>query len=133
MVVFFRLNFAASNPAVFTDGYCYLDWIAEQYNLKVKCETVLYCNYSAEYCYLNLIAEQCNHKVISESAFMYSYTVRHLVGYLNCLLPTGTKNTSTKSAAGALIKLLTRSKNISTHDAVRAPNKLKIGAKNIST
>ena len=31
-----RYSFSASNPAVFTDGYCYLDWIAEQYNLKVK-------------------------------------------------------------------------------------------------
>ena len=31
----FRLSYASSNPAVYTDGYCFLDWIAEQYNMKV--------------------------------------------------------------------------------------------------
>lgn len=32
----FRFTFAASNPAVFTNGNCFLDWIAEQYNLNVS-------------------------------------------------------------------------------------------------
>jgi hypothetical protein len=36
MTNIFRFSFASSNPAVFTDGYCYLDWIAEQYNMKVR-------------------------------------------------------------------------------------------------
>ena len=32
-----RFTFGSLNPAVFTDGNCYLDWIADQYNLEVGC------------------------------------------------------------------------------------------------
>ena len=29
-----ELNYAGENPGVITSGHCYLDWIAEQYNMK---------------------------------------------------------------------------------------------------
>ena len=36
MILFNQITFASENPSVFTDAYCYLDWIAEQYGKSVQ-------------------------------------------------------------------------------------------------
>ena len=36
MILFNRITFASANPSVFTDAYCYLDWIAKQYGKSVQ-------------------------------------------------------------------------------------------------
>merc|ERR1711892_1579642 len=40
--------FASQNPNVFTDGYCYLDWIAKQYGMEMPPDYVkpAYCSMS---------------------------------------------------------------------------------------
>ncbi len=35
-----RFSFSSANPSVYTNGYCYLDWIAEQYNMKVRWQLI---------------------------------------------------------------------------------------------
>ena len=34
-VLYNQITFASENPSVFTDAYCYLDWIAKQYEMSV--------------------------------------------------------------------------------------------------